>query len=277
MATETVVTSATVPKGQEVGGKLKTGFKYWYESLIAVIIFLVIWEIASDLSLVNQSFIPAPSTVFFKLIAILLSGALISNVLISTERAAIGFFLSVIIGVPLGFMIGWNRTFERYVDPLLQTFRQLPVLGMFPVFILLFGVGEVSKIAMIFLGCVFAIFMNTTTGVLGVDPLLIKSARSMGSSDYDLFKKVILPGAIPEIMTGIRYAGTIAWLMLTAAEMVGASSGIAYYILNSQQRFDSPGIFAGIVTLTVLGLITNYALVYIEKKATSWKEEIVRG
>lgn len=247
------------------------------QRLLAIIVFLLIWEILPRIGLADPSFVPPASATFARLWELLLSGVLLNQTSISLQRAFAGFAIAVVTGIPLGFLVGWFKTFERYMDPLLQAFRQLPILALFPVFILLFGIGEISKIAMIALACFWSIFMNTASGVITVDPLLVKSARSMGVSHSDMFRKVVLPAAIPSILTGVRFAATVALLMLVAAEMVGASSGLGYFVLNAQQRYASRDIFAGIVALTILGIIVNYVLVTIEKRATSWKEEIVHG
>jgi len=244
------------------------------QRLLAIIVFLLIWEIAPRIGLADPVFIPPVSAVFSALGDLILSGELLKHTTISLQRAFTGFAVASVLAIPLGFMVGWFRIVEKYIDPLLQTIRQLPVLAMFPVFILLFGIGEVSKIVIIALACFWSIFMNTVSGVKNVDPLLVKSARSMGVSDIEMFKKVVLPAATPSIFTGLRYGGTVALILLVAAEMLGAKSGLGYAVNNWQLLFLIPEMFAAIITLTLLGLVVNYILVWLEKKASYWKEEL---
>ncbi len=181
------------------------------QRFLAIVVFLLIWEIAPRIGLTDPSFVPPASVAFSALADFFSSGLLLKHTTISLQRAFAGFAIAAITAIPLGFLIGWSKTFEKYMDPLLQTMRQLPILALFPVFILLFGIGEVSKTAMIALACFWSIFMNTVSGVLNVDPLLIKSARSIGASHIDMFKKVILPASIPSIFTGLRYAASGAF------------------------------------------------------------------
>ena len=141
----------------------------------------------------------------------------------------------------------------------------------FPLF--LFGIGEVSKISIILFACTWPILLNTIAAVKNVDPLLIKSARSMNFSSFKLFYKVILPASVPTIFTGIRMAGTGAILVLIAAEMVGAKEGLGYFITYAQYNFLIPEMYAGILTISILGLIINQILVSLEKRFSRWKQE----
>lgn len=243
------------------------------QRLLVIIIFLLLWEISSRSGAVDPIFIPPPSIIFQAFGELIISGELIGHTMISLERAFTGFAIASILAVPLGFLIGWFKTFEKYLDPLLQTFRQLPTLALFPVFILLFGIGEVSKIAIIAKACFWTIFLNTVTGVGNVDPLLVKSAKSMGISKFNMFKKVVLPAAVPSIFSGLRLSGTIALVILVAAEMLGAKSGLGYAVNNWQLLFLIPQMYAAIVMLTLVGLGINYTLVWLERRVSYWKEE----
>jgi NitT/TauT family transport system permease protein len=167
--------------------------------------------------------------------------------------------------------MGWFQKLEEYLDPLLQIFRNTSVLALFPVFILVFGLGELSKSAIVFWGCIWPSLLNTISGVKGVDPLLIKSARSMGISVLKLFQKVILPAALPEIMTGIRLSAGVAIIILVAAEMLGATRGLGYFIFYAQQKYAIPDMYAGIVTISILGVLINFLLVKLENRIAAWK------
>lgn len=248
-------------------------FKMVY-SLLAIFIFLLFWEIAPRIGLADPAFVPPFSKVMVSLWKMILSGEIFKHIFISLERAIIGFGLAAVISIPLGFLIGWFKKAERFLDPLLQTFRQTSALALLPVFILIFGIGEVSKIAIIFWGVQWPILINTISGVKTVDPLLIKSARSMGASPLTLFRKVVLPGAFPSIFTGIRLSATSAILILIAAEMIGSNSGLGYLIYQSQVTFQVPSMYAAILTIALLGVLVNYILVSVEKRIMKWKEDL---
>ncbi|HEY9207387.1 MAG TPA: ABC transporter permease [Candidatus Methanoperedens sp.] len=208
------------------------------------------------------------------LVRLVISGELWLHTSISLQRALTGFGLAAITMVPIGFLMGWYKGFEDIADGLVQALRQTSSLSLFPVFILFLGIGEVSKIAVIFWGAQWPILLNTISGVKSVDPLLIKSARSMGSSEISLFRKVVLPSSMPSIITGMRLSATHSIIVLVAAEMIGAKSGLGYSVINWEYNFMIPEMYAAIVTLALLGLITNYSLVWLEKTTTKWKEEI---
>jgi NitT/TauT family transport system permease protein len=139
------------------------------------------------------------------------------------------------------------------------------------VFILLLGIGEGSKIALVIYSCSFPILLNTIAGVRNVDPLLIKSARTMGLSPLQLFRKVILPAAVPTVFVGIRLAGAYSLLVLVAAEMIGAKAGLGYLIIYAQYNFQIPNMYVGILSLTIIGLCFNQVLQQVEKHFTRWK------
>jgi NitT/TauT family transport system permease protein len=247
--------------------------KFMVKSL-AITAFLALWETLPRLGLVNRSFLPPFSEVALYLVRSLLAGDLERHIFISLGRSLFGFSLAALVGLPLGFLLGWYKNFERYVDPLLQVFRQTSAFALFPLFILLLGIGETSKVAIIFYGAQWPILLNTISGVKNVDPLLIKSARSMGVSHFDLFRKIILPASLPTIFTGLRLAATFSILIIVSAEMMGASAGLGYVLTNSQYNFDLPRMYAAIVTLALIGLSTNAVLVWLERRLTGWKQEI---
>lgn len=247
------------------------------QRLVAIVTFLLIWEVSSTLELVDPSFIPAPSTVFSKLGEFISSGVLFRHAGASLQRAIAGYAIAVLTAVPIGFLVGWSKNVEKYLDPLLQTLRQMPILALFPVFILFLGIGEESKAAMVGLACFWSIFLNTVHGVSNVDPLLVKTARAMNVSRFSMFRNVVLPSAVPSMFTGFRYAGTVALLVLVSVEMIGAERGLGYWVMNAEQRFSTPEMFAGIVSLTIIGVVVNYSLETLEKRMTRWKEGVVKN
>jgi len=240
--------------------------------ILAVLIFLAIWEIAPRLGLIDAIFLPPFSKVAVAFWQLIITGELFTHFRVSIVRSLLGFGLGLIVSIPLGLAIGWYKGFERFLDPLMQTFRQTSTLALFPIFILFFGIGELSKVALIFWGVQWAVLLTTISGVKTIDPLLIKAARSMSISPFFLFLKVILPASLPSIFTGVRLSATSSILILVAAEMLGANAGLGYLLFFAEANFLIPKMYAAIITMSMLGLIVNYTLVAVEKRFISWKE-----
>ncbi|MDR1616940.1 MAG: ABC transporter permease [Syntrophomonadaceae bacterium] len=246
-----------------------------FEKIILVIIILAFWELAPRAGWVSQDILPSFSVVLVKFWQMLLSGEMFKNLFISLERAFGGFALSVVIGITLGFLLGWSEKVEKIIDPLMQLARNTAALALYPLFILLFGLGEVSKVAIIFWGAIWPILINTIEGVRGVDPLFVKTAYSMGASKRILFSRVILPATFPTIFTGIRLSASRSVIILVAAEMMGSSSGLGHLVFFSEANLQIAKMYCGILMLIILGVTINYVLVTLEKHVTRWKEEIV--
>lgn len=238
---------------------------------VAIVAFLALWEIAPRVGLVDEVFLPPFTTVVEAFFDLVQSGELWQHVSASLSRALIGFFVAVVIAIPLGIAIAWYRPVSDFLNPILELFRNTAALALLPVFILILGIGEESKIALVIYACTFPILLNTISGVRTVDPLLIKSASSLGLSPVRLFQKVVLPAAVPTIFTGIRMAAASSILVLIAAEMVGAKAGLGYLITASQFNFQIPNMYAGIVAISVLGLTLNAVLVLIERRLSRWR------
>ena len=245
--------------------------------LPALLVLALAWELAPRLGWINAIFFPPLSQVLAALGEMTASGLLAQHIGISLQRAAIGFGLAVIVAIPLGLLMGRYALFEKVSDFLVQTLRNTSQFALLPVFILVLGIGEASKIAITFYAAVFFLLINTIVGVKAVDPLILKAARSMGTSDWDLFRKVILPSAIPSIVAGARLGVKSSLFSVIAAEMLAAQSGIGYLIQNSSLMLETDRMYAGILTLTVIGFLLNYGLVAFEARATRWRASEDKG
>jgi len=229
------------------------------------------WEVLPRLHLVDATFLPPFSAVLAAAFELWRSGQLQQHIAASLGRSAAGFLLSIVYAVPLGLALGWSKRLADVVSPLLELLRNTAALALLPVFILFLGIGEASKIALVVYAASWPILLNTITGVKGVDPLLVKSARSLGASPFTLFYKVILPAAVPTIFVGIRLAGAYSLVVLVAAEMIGAKAGLGYLVIYSQYNFQIPQMYAGILTLMLAGILYNQLLLALERRFTSWK------
>lgn len=229
------------------------------------------WELAPRLELTDPAFFPPLSEVLAAGWALALNGQLWQHTSASVGRAAGGFALAVLYAVPLGLAIGWYRSLGHFLNPLIELLRNTAALALLPVFILLLGIGEVSKVAMVVYACSWPLLLNTIAAVKQVDPLLIKSARTMGASARQLFLKVILPASVPTIFVGIRLASATSILVLVAAEMVGAKSGLGYLIIYAQYSFLIADMYFGIIAITLIGVVFNALLQVAERRLAAWK------
>ncbi|MGP3926876.1 ABC transporter permease [Streptomyces sp. 8N616] len=238
---------------------------------VAVVALLLLWETAPRLGLVDRTFLPPFSEVAGAWWQLAADGRLAANARASLVRSFSGFGLAVAVAVPLGLLIGWYRPVADLLGPLLEVFRNTAALALLPVFVLLLGIGETSKISIVVYACTWPILLNTISAVRHVDPTLLRVARSLDLSAPRLFQKVILPSSVPVVFTGIRLAGAVSILVLVAAEMIGAKAGLGYLINASQYNFAIPQMYAGIITISAIGVTFNQLLVAVERRLSSWR------
>lgn len=238
---------------------------------VAILAFLAVWETAPRIGLVDKVFLPPFSDVAAAFVELVGNGQLTEHVSASLSRALAGFAIAVAVAIPLGIAIAWYRPVAEFLNPILELFRNTAALALLPVFILILGIGETSKVALVVYASTFPILLNTISGVRTVDPLLIRSARSLGLSPLRLFQKVVLPASVPTIFTGLRMAAASSILVLIAAEMVGSKAGLGYLITASQLNFQIPNMYAGIVAIALVGLAFNGLLVAVEHRLSRWR------
>ncbi|MBC7139778.1 MAG: ABC transporter permease [Defluviimonas sp.] len=232
--------------------------------------FFAGWHVASVTGVLNPAVFPPLDRVAGALWSGLASGRLVGDVAISLQRAGIAFLAAVALGIPLGLFMGQIRALERALDPILQLFRQTSALALYPVFILLLGLGEASKIFVIFWATLFPILLATIGGVKEVDPKLIEMARGFGATRLTTFRRVVLPASVPPIFVGLRLSATTALLLLIAAEMIGANSGLGFQVMSAQYNFQIPLMFAAIFLLAFLGLAANWGLMVMQRRLCRW-------
>ena len=266
--------TARAGRGEQSNATLRPAIRrlvgFGQRSLL-VFALLAVWEVVPRLGLTDPAFLPPFSDVVSAGWQLTQSGELCDDVGASLLRAVSGFLISVALIVPLGLAIGWYSRLGDLLNQMIEVCRNTAPLALLPVFILLLGIGELSKITMVIYSCAWPLLLNTVAGVKQVDPLLIKSARTMGATPPQLFRKVILPAALPMIFVGIRLASASAILVLVASEMVGAKAGLGYLIIYSQYSFLIPQMYFGILAITVIGLTFNAILEALERRLTRWK------
>ncbi|HWH26756.1 MAG TPA: ABC transporter permease [Pseudolysinimonas sp.] len=239
--------------------------------IAGIVTLALIWELAPLLGLVDDYFIPPLHVVLDELWSMATDGELIRHIGASLARSVVGFGLAIVVAIPLGAAIAWYRPVREFFQPVLEIFRNTAALAILPVFVLLLGIGETSKIAIVLYACFFPILLSTVAGVATVDPQLLRTARVLGLSPITTFRKVVFPAAIPTIFTGIRISGAVAILVLIAAEMIGATAGLGFLINYTQFNFLIPKMYAAIITTSALGVAVNYSLVALEKRFSRWR------
>lgn len=232
--------------------------------------FLAFWQVGSTLGWINPTVFPPLDKIITATWTGIVGGALLDDIAISLQRSGIAFAAAVGLGIPLGLFMGQIRAVEQALDPILQFFRQTSALALYPVFILLLGLGESSKVFVIFWATLFPILLATIGGVKEVDRKLVEMAATFGASRASVFTRVILPASVPAIFVGLRLSATTALLLLIAAEMIGANKGLGFQVMNAQYNFQIPQMFAAILLLALLGLTANFILVSLQRRLCRW-------
>ena len=228
------------------------------------------WEALSRAGLIAATVLPAPSAVALAFWKLLLSGELLRNVWVSSWRALAGFAIGGSIGFVLGLANGLSRLSRDMTDTTLQMVRNIPHLALIPLVILWFGIGEEAKLFLVALGVFFPIYVNTLLGIQGVDPQLVEMGRIYGMKPFELFRKVILPGALPSIFAGLRYALGIMWLTLIVAETISASSGLGYMAMQAREFLMIDVVVLSILIYALLGKLADTLARLLERRMLAW-------
>jgi sulfonate transport system permease protein len=231
---------------------------------------IVVWQILAQAGVITTRILPAPTQIGEAAIRLLQSGELVRNVGISLWRAASGFIIGGGIGLFLGVLNGINVTAERLLDSSLQMIRNIPHLAMIPLVILWFGIGDQARIFLVVLGVFFPIYINTFHGIRSIDPNLIEMGRVYGLSRRKLFWQIILPGALPNVLVGLRYALGLMWLTLIVAETIAANSGIGYMAMNAREFMQTDVVVLSILLYALLGKLADVAVRILEHWWLPW-------
>ncbi|MCD7981425.1 MAG: ABC transporter permease [Clostridiales bacterium] len=236
---------------------LKCGVVTW-------ILLVLIWQFGS--LFYSDDFLPGPLVTLAGAGKLVANGTLWEDILISLQRVLKGWILGIAVAIPLGLCIGYFKKVGYLLEPFLNFFRFIPAIGLITLFLMWFGVGETSKVALIFYAVIFPVMINTIAGVKTVDPALVEAAESLGSADVRTFFTVIVPSAVPNIFTGVRLGLSSAIICIVAAEMLAASEGLGYLIYTSRLYYRTDWIFVGIFTLGILGFLADRLLQFLGKR-----------
>ncbi|HYE92079.1 MAG TPA: ABC transporter permease [Terriglobales bacterium] len=243
--------------------------------LVAVAAFLMLWSLAAGavvaFQLFNPLFLPGPWVVFGALVSLAAKGQLWSHVWATLERAGIGFATGAVLAIGLGLPCGYFRKVRNVVEPIVELLRPIPPLAMLPLFIVWIGIGEASKIGFITYATFFPMFLTTVHAVRRLDPLLVRAAQSLGARPAQLFFRVILPAALPEILTGLRLGIALSFFVIVISEFVGAEEGLGYLINDGRNFFLVPQMLGAAVVLGLLGYGGNALVRAAERRFLRWQ------
>ncbi|WP_053960159.1 ABC transporter permease [Sulfobacillus thermosulfidooxidans] len=256
------------------GAMQKKPYKGYVPWLVAVLV-IVVWWLISALHWVSSTALPSPGSVFHDFISVATIGysgvPLLTSTLYSMGRITAGFLAAVVVGIPIGFWMASSDWVFLAIDPLLQFLRPIPPLAYIPVMIVWFGIGETSKVILIFFCTIPIIIISAMSGVKSAQETRIRAAQCLGANKRQLFRYVILPSALPEIFTGMRVGIGIAWTCLVAAEMIAASKGLGWMIESAGNELQIGVVFVGIVIIGLLGYGMELIIRSIEHRVTPWK------
>ena len=247
--------------------------KHVFWLLAPWLLILAVWYAVRASGLVNPALVPAPHQVLAKFIE-LSSGRLWWDIWMSTQRVFLGVLLGVVVAVPVGFSLGWYRGLRTFMDPVINFFRALPPIALIPLVIVYFGIGEAAKTAILFYASFFAGVIVMYEGIAQISPIFVKVSRTLGATDLEIFRKVIIPLTIPHILTAVRVALGVAWATLVASELIAAQQGLGALIQDASAFFQLDTIYVGIICIGFIALLMDVALRVATRRMVAWQDRI---
>lgn len=244
--------------------------------LLPFVAVILVWYAVRWSGIVDQGLLPPPHLVFLDIWQRSVDGTFLVDAWMSIRRVLLGLFFGMLLAVPVGFLIGWNRNIRRFVDPLVNFFRALPPIALIPLAIVYLGIGEVAKVAILFYAAFFSGVIVMYEGMSQINPLYVRVSRTLGATDWEVFYKVIVPLTIPHVLTAARVALGVAWATLVASELVAAQNGLGAVIQNASAFFQLTTIYAGIVAIGFIALVMDALLRAASRRFLDWQERVVQ-
>lgn len=238
------------------------------------ILIVLMWYAIAYSGLINPSLVPTPHAVAARFWELLTKARLPTDMWMSTQRVFIGVTLGIIFAVPAGFILGWYRNVRTFIDPVINFFRALPPIALIPLVIVYFGIGELAKVVILFYASFFAGVIVMYEGIAQISPIYVRVARTLGATDGEIFRKVIIPLTVPHMLTALRVALGVAWATLVASELIAAQQGLGALIQNASSFFQLDIIYVGIICIGFIALAMDLALRAITKRLVSWQDRI---
>ncbi len=256
-------------------GKASKKLARWATRLVSPVAIILIWQIASMTGFLSSRTLASPGEILGAAGRLIASGELVTGLAVSFLRVLLGFSIAFIVGVALALAAGLSRFGETAIDPPLQMLKAMPFLGLLPLFILWFGIGEAPKIGLVAFGSVFPIYLTLHGGIRGIDRKLIEAGRTLGLRTSGIIHHIIIPGALPSLLVGVRYGLSVAWLSLVVGEQINASSGIGYIITYARDFLQTDVIVVCLMVYALMGLLTDGLVRLIEAYALRWRPEAI--
>lgn len=235
---------------------------------------IVAWTLLHYSGIVNPSLVPTPAQVARRFWQLLSSGKLPIDTLTSTKRVLVGVILGTLLAVPTGFALGWNRSMHAFADPLINFFRALPPIALIPLVVVYFGIGEAAKVVILFYAAFFSGVIVMYEGVSQISPIYIRVARTLGATDGEIFRRVIVPLSLPHILTAVRVELGVVWATLVASELIAAQNGLGAMIQNASSFFQLDIIYLGIICIGLTALIMDLVLRKVSRRFLNWQEKM---
>jgi len=241
--------------------------------IVAVSLFLAAWQGVASARIYSRLFLPGPVDVWDAFVELVKDGELATDIAVSGQEFVVGYGMAALVGIPFGLLLGWYPRLRYVFDPFITFFYATPRIVLIPLFIIWLGIGVESKIAVIYLGAVFAILINTMAGVRSLDASLLRVARSFGAGDLHIFRTIALPGSVPFILTGLRLGTGHALIGVVVAEYVAAQHGLGRMMMIAGSTFQSSKVFVGLFLIATAGLLLTYGLQRIERHFDAWRPQ----
>ncbi|SDK99013.1 ABC transporter permease [Streptomyces indicus] len=249
----------------------RTRVPRWLRRTTGPLLLLALWQLLSSTGALPPEILASPGTIAGVARDLIADGSLTQAMGVSVQRVASGLLLGAVIGTTLALLSGLFRVGEDLVDAGMQMLRTVPFVGLIPLFIIWFGIGEAPKIAIITLGVVFPLYLNAYAGIRGVDAQLIEAGQSLGLTRWGLVRHVVLPGALPGALTGLRYSLGVSWLALVFAEQVNADAGIGFLMMQARDFLRTDVIVVCLIVYAFLGLLADLAVRLLERLLLQWR------
>ena len=249
----------------------------WIRPLVVLlpwVAIVLVWSAIPYSGLVSPALVPTPLQVAERFVALLWGDRLGLDVIASTQRVILGVAFGITLAVPVGFMLGWYRQVRRFVDPLVNFFRALPPIALIPLVIVYFGIGEVAKVVILFYAAFFAGVIVMYEGIAQISPIYVRVARTLGAADDEIFLRVIVPLAVPHMLTALRVALGVAWATLVASELIAARQGLGALIQDAASFFQLDTIYVGIICIGFIALVMDLILRTVSRRLVSWQDRI---